>query len=102
MVFKVIITHDSEEDDEHTYFGIVVPNRDIGQIKQLKYSSKNDRLEATFSFNNSKVKAGELFLAILVPVEENKIRPNTTPQHKIGTNTADKESVTNPVVIIPL
>lgn len=86
MVFKVIITHDSEEGDEHTYYGIVFPNRDIGQMKQLKYSSKNDRLEAIFSFASNKVKQGEHFLAILVPVEESEIRPNTTPQHKIGTN----------------
>jgi hypothetical protein len=88
MVFKVIVTHDSEEGDEHTYYGIVFPNRDIGQIKRLKYSSRNDRLKATFTFDSSKVKKGEHFLAILVPVEESEIRPNTTPQHKIGTNTA--------------
>lgn len=87
MVLKVIVTHDSEEGDEHTYYSIVFPNRDIGQIKRLKYSSKNDRLEATFSFSSSKVKQGEHFLAILVPVKESEIRPNTTPQHKIGTNT---------------
>lgn len=57
-------------------------------MKQLKYSSKNDRLEATFSFASSKVKQGEPFLAILVPVEESEIRSNTTPQHKVGINTA--------------
>ena len=36
MVFKVIIKHPSEDDDEHTYYGIVFPNRDIGQIERLK------------------------------------------------------------------
>lgn len=84
MVFKVIVTHDSEEGDEHTYYGIVFPNQDIGQIKQLRY--RNNRLEATFTFASNKVKQGEHFLAILVPVEESEIRPNTTPQRKIGTN----------------
>ena len=61
MVFKVIITHDSEEGDEHTYYGIVVPNRDIGQIKRLKHSSRNDRLEAIFTFASSKVKKANTF-----------------------------------------
>ena len=87
MAFKVIITHDSEEGDEHTYYGIVFPNRDIGQIKELTYDSPNDRLEATFSFDEDKVKEGEHFLAILVPVNESEITSSTTPQYKIGTNT---------------
>ena len=38
----------STEGDEHTYFGVVVPNRDIGQINRPKYSSRNERLEATY------------------------------------------------------
>jgi hypothetical protein len=42
MVFKVIITHDSTEGDEHTYYGTVFPNRDIGQIKRLEYSQSDD------------------------------------------------------------
>lgn len=33
MIFKVIITRDNEEGDEHTYYGIVFPNRDIGQVR---------------------------------------------------------------------
>lgn len=87
MVFKVILTHDSEEGDEHTYYGIVFPNRDIGQIKRLEYKSSQNRLEATYSFDEDKVKEGEHFLAILVPVNESEITEGTTPQFKIGTNT---------------
>jgi hypothetical protein len=45
------------------------------------------RLEATFSFDEDKVKEGEHFLAILVPVDESEITPSTTPQFKIGINT---------------
>ena len=45
MVFKVIVTHKSEDDDEHTYYGTVFPNRDIGQIKRLGYDEPHDRLE---------------------------------------------------------
>lgn len=65
MVFKVIVKHPSVDDDEHTYYGIVFPNRDIGQIKRLKFAPPNT-LEATFSIAESKVKPGENFLAILV------------------------------------
>jgi hypothetical protein len=87
MVFRVIVTHDSIEDDEHNYYGIVFPNRDIGQVKHLEYDSSNDRLEATFSFDEDKVHEGEKFLAILVPVNEDEITDSTSPQFKIGTNT---------------
>ncbi len=92
MAFKVIITHDNEEGDEHTYYGIVFPNRDIGQIKELTYDSSHDRLEATFSFDEDKVKEGEHFLAILVPVNESEITPSTAPHFKIGTNTKKHET----------
>jgi hypothetical protein len=87
MVFKAIIRHPSVDDDEHTYYGIVFPNRDIGQIKRLEYDQPNDRLEATSSFDKDKVKEGEHFLAILVPVDESEITTSTTPHFKIGTNT---------------
>jgi hypothetical protein len=87
MVFKVIIRHPSVEDDEHNYYGIVFPNRDIGQIKQLKFVPPNT-LEAKFSFASSKVRPGEHFLAILVPVEESEITGSTCGKLvcKMGTN----------------
>lgn len=50
MTFKVIITHDNEEGDEHTYYGIVFPNRDIGQLKALTYNSSLDRLGSFFFY----------------------------------------------------
>jgi hypothetical protein len=88
MVFKVIIKHPSTPDDEHTYYGIVFPNRDIGQIKQLKYEPSPNRLEASFSFDEDKVKVGEHFLAILVPVNESEIREDNCSKLacKIGIN----------------
>ena len=49
MVFKVVIRHPSVDDDEHNYYGVVFPNRDIGQIKQLKFVPPGT-LEAKFSF----------------------------------------------------
>jgi hypothetical protein len=76
MVFKVILRHPSVEDDEHNYYGIVFPNRDIGQMKQLKFVPFST-LEAKFSFASSKVRPGEHFLAILVPVEESEITGRT-------------------------
>jgi len=88
VTFKVIITHDNEEGDEHTYYGIVFPNRDIGQLKALTYNSSLDRLEASFSIEEDKVKEGEHFLAILVPVNESEITSNTSPFFKIVTNTS--------------
>ena len=62
MVFKVIIRHPSEDNDEHTYYGIVFPNRDIGQIKRLEFVAP-DKLQAEFTFDSDKVKEGEHFLA---------------------------------------
>ena len=90
MSFKVIVTHGSEPDDENTYYGIVFPNRDIGQVKELKFSSSNDRLEAEFVFDEDKVHEGEHFLAILVPVDESEITGSTCShtECRMGTNTS--------------
>ena len=92
MVFKAIIRHPSVDDDEHTYYGIVFPNRDIGQIKRLKFAPP-DTPEATFSFAESKVKPGENFLAILVPVNESEITESTCGKLacKMGTNSKAKK-----------
>ena len=92
MVFKVIIKHPSVDDDEHTYYGIVFPNRDIGQIKRLKFAPP-DTLEATFTFAESKVKPGENFLAILVPVDESEITASTCGEIacKMGKNEKAKK-----------
>jgi hypothetical protein len=90
MVFKAIIKHPSVEDDEHTYYGIVFPNRDIGKIKRLKFAPP-DTLQATFTFAESKVKPGENFLAILVPVNESEITGSTCGKIacKMGTNSKE-------------
>lgn len=92
MVFKVIVKHPSVDDDEHTYYGIVFPNRDIGQIKRLKFAPPNT-LEATFSIAESKVKPGENFLAILVPVNESEITEDTCGELecKMGTNSEERK-----------
>ena len=92
MVFKVIVRHPSVDDDEHTYYGIVFPNRDIGQIKQLKFRAPNT-LEAKYSFASNKVKPGENFLAILVPVNESEITGSTCGKIacKMGTNSEAHE-----------
>ena len=92
MVFKAIIKHPSVDDDEHTYYGIVFPNRDIGQIKRLKFAPP-DTLEATFTFAESKVKPGENFLAILVPVNESEITERTCGEIacKMGKNEKPKK-----------
>jgi hypothetical protein len=91
MVFKVIIKHPSIDDDEHTYYGIVFPPRDVGQIKRLKFAPP-DTLEATFSFDEDKVKVGENFLAILVPVNESEITASTCGKIacKMGKNEKEK------------
>ena len=74
------------DDDEHTYYGIVFPNRDIGQIKQPEFAAPN-KLQATFTSDSDKVTEGEHFLSILLPVNESEI----TEEHcsklawKIGT-----------------
>ena len=92
MVFKVIIRHPSVDDDEHTYYWIVFPNRDIGQIKRLKFVQPST-LEATFTFDENKVKPGENFLAILVPVNESEITQSTCSKIacKMGTNSKEQK-----------
>jgi hypothetical protein len=85
MVFKVIIRHPSVDDDEHTYYGMVFLNPGIVQTKELHYVPP-DKLEATFTFDEDKIKPGESFLAILVPVNESEITESTTPEFKIGKN----------------
>ena len=92
MVFKVIIKHPRAEGDEHTYYGIVFPNRDIGKIKKLAYVPPKT-LEATFTFDEDKVKPGEHFLAILVPVNESEITESTCGELacKMGTNSRERK-----------
>jgi hypothetical protein len=92
MVFKVIIKHPSTEGDEHTYYGIVFPNRDLGKIEKLKYTPPNT-LQGEFTFSASKVKPGENFLAILVPVNESEITEDTCGELecKMGTNSEERK-----------
>jgi hypothetical protein len=87
MTFKVIITHPSEEGDEHTYYGISFLRK--GQIKsgRLKYSASDDKLKVTLTYNGNPIKVGEKFLAVLVPVNESEITDSTTPEFKIHENT---------------
>ena len=87
MTFKVIITHPSVDDDEHTYYGIAFLNP--GKIKsgRLKYSASENKLKVTLTFDGKPIKVGEKFLAILVPVNESEITDSTTPEFKIQENT---------------
>ena len=84
MVFRVIVTHESEEYDENTYYGTVFPNEISVKSNKLKYSLRNNRLETTFAFS----KQDEHCLTILVPVEEKETRPIQLRNIKIRTNTA--------------
>lgn len=86
MTFKVIITHPSEHDDEHTYYGIVFLNPGKVITERLKFSESDNKLKATFTFDGNPIKVGEKFLAILVPVNESEITESTTPQFKIHEN----------------
>jgi hypothetical protein len=99
LVFKVIVKHPSVDNDEHTYYGIVFPNRDIGQIEKLEFNAPST-LEATFTFDEDKVKPGENFLAIIVPVNESEITQSTCSKVacKMGTNS---EAHVPEVVIFP-
>jgi hypothetical protein len=86
MTFKVIITHPSEDDDEHTYYGIVFLNPGKVESKRLEFSESDNNLKATITFDGSPIKVGEKFLAILVPVNESEITESTTPEFKIHEN----------------
>ena len=72
MTFKVIITHPSEDDDEHTYYGMAFLN--LGKVKsgRLKYSESEKELKVNLAFDGNPIKVGEKFLAILVPVNESE------------------------------
>ena len=86
MTFKVIITHPSTDDDEHTYQGIAFLNPGKVQSGRLKYSASDNKLKATLKFEGSPIDVGEKFLAILVPVNESEITDSTTPEFKIHEN----------------
>ena len=89
MTFKVIITHPSEDGDEHTYYGMVFLNPGKVQSKRLEYSESDGKLKATYVFDGSPIKPGKKFLAILVPVNESEITDSTTPEFKIQENSPD-------------
>jgi hypothetical protein len=52
MTFKVIIRHDSIEDDERTYYGIV---GNPGKVKsgRLEYFTPEDKLKVELTFDSS-------------------------------------------------
>jgi hypothetical protein len=87
MTFKVIITHPSEDDDEHTYYGISFLNPGKVKSGRLKYSESDKKLKVTLTYDGKPIKVGEKFLAILVPVNESEITDSTTPEFKIHENT---------------
>jgi len=87
MTFKVIITHPSIDDDEHTYYGISFLNPGKVKSGRLKYSESDDKLKVTLTYDGNPIKVGEKFLAILVPVNESEITDSTTPGFKIHENT---------------
>jgi len=88
MTFKVVITHPSIDDDEHTYYGIAFLNPGKVESGKLKYSESEDIKKVTLSFSGNPIKVGDKFLAILVPVNESEITDSTTPEFKIGENSA--------------
>jgi hypothetical protein len=91
MTFKVIIRHDSIEDDEHTYYGIAFLNSGKVESGRLEYSKSENKLKVELTFDGSPIRVGEKFLAILVPVNESEITGSTTPEFKIHENGPEHE-----------
>jgi hypothetical protein len=91
MTFKVIIRHDSIEDDEHTYYGIAFLNPGKVKSGRLEYSKSDNKLKVELTFDGSPIKVGEKFVAILVPVNESEITDSTTPEFKIHENGPEHE-----------
>ena len=88
MTFKVVITHPSIDDDEHTYYGIAFLNPGKVESGKLKYSESEDIKKVTLTFSGNPIKVGDKFLTILVPVNESEITDSPTPEFKIGENSA--------------
>lgn len=88
MTFKVVITHPSIDDDEHTYYGIAFLNPGKVESGKLKYVASENIKKVTLTFSGNPIKVGDKFLAILVPVNESEITESTTPEFKIGENSA--------------
>lgn len=84
MSFKIIITHPSTQDDEHTYYGITFLKPGNVKSKRLEYSSSNDRLEAEIVYDGNPIPVGDKFLAMLMPVNESETIED--PLHKLGEN----------------
>jgi hypothetical protein len=91
MTFKVIIRHDSIDDDEHTYYGIAFLNPGKVKSGRLNYSKSDKKLRVDLTFDGNPIKVGEKFLAILVPVNESEITNSTTPEFKIHENGPEHE-----------
>jgi hypothetical protein len=87
MTFKVIITHPSVDDDQHTYYRISFLNPGKVKSGRLKYSASDKKLKVTLTHDGKPIKVGEKFLAILVPVNESEITNSATPEFKIHENT---------------
>jgi hypothetical protein len=86
MTFKVIITHPSIDDDEHTYYGITFLNPGKVKSGRLKYSAADIKLKVILTYDGKPIKVGEKFLTILVPVNESEITDSTTPEFKTHEN----------------
>jgi hypothetical protein len=86
MTFKVIITHPSRDEDEHTYYGIAFLNPGKVKSGRLEYSKSDNKLKVDLTFEGNPIEVGEKFLAILVPVDESEITESTTPEFKIHEN----------------
>lgn len=91
MTFKVIIRHDSIEDDEHTYYGIAFLNPGKVKSGRLELSKSDNKLIVELTFDGSPIKVGEKFVAILVRVNESEITDSTTPEFKIHENGPEHE-----------
>lgn len=89
MTFKVIITHPSIDDDEHTYYGIAFLNPGKVESGKLKYSASDDIKKVTLTFPGNPIEIGDKFVAILVPVNESEITNSTTPEFKIHENSPE-------------
>jgi hypothetical protein len=84
MTFKVIITHPSEDDDEHTYYGITFLKPDKVKSKRLEYSPPENRLQAEIVYDGSPIEVGDKLLALLIPENESEtIKP---PPYRFGKN----------------
>jgi hypothetical protein len=93
MAKNIIVTNTSQDEDEHTYYGIVFIQPDITMKERLRFKSSSGLLEAKFTFwSQNPLIVDEKFLVVLVGVDESE-EINLTESRIVAKIAADNQTI---------